>query len=199
MFEEWTFWATQHGSPPICPNSESNSQITTNSIFQHLGMCYEILSGHFKHVHVLAGLAQARRRLGLAVCELAVFPWYPWGEEPKYPQMKYKQTSWNFILKCMCHVRRATSTSDLPSCAITDLTKCDVIVAVEMLYERRFSAEVRSSNASCADQLVLLIAKVHSIPYRSDLHSHYIVCSALSTLVCAHIWPPFPPGDRAQY
>lgn len=111
-----------------------------------------------------------------------------------------RQTSWNFILKCMCHVRRATSTSDLPSCAITDLTKCDVIVAVEMLYERRFSAEVRSSNASCADQL-LLIAKgfeVHSISH-SDLHSDYIACSALSALVCAHIWPPFPPGDRAQY
>lgn len=69
----------------------------------------------------------------------------------------------------MCHVRRATSTSDLPSCAITDLTKCDVIVAVEILYERRFSAEVMSSNASCADQL-LLIAKgseVHSTPYRT--------------------------------
>lgn len=55
--------------------SESNSHMKTNSIFQHLGMCYEILSGHFKLVHVLAGLAQARRRLGLAVCELAVFPW----------------------------------------------------------------------------------------------------------------------------
>ncbi|KAG1816080.1 uncharacterized protein BJ212DRAFT_210653 [Suillus subaureus] len=30
---------------------------------------------HFKPVHALTGSAQARRQLGLALCELVVFPW----------------------------------------------------------------------------------------------------------------------------